>query len=244
MELCPQGSLRTRIVQQSKLTEPQCKLIFRQLIEAVAYLHSRKLAHRDLKPENILIDDSDRIKLIDFGLSNYTGEDGLCATRVGSTCYAAPECFSPGRYDAFKSDIWSCGVVLFTILTGQIPWSGHNDQIMIDQISKCEYFIPVAVSPDANDLIQKILTLDLQKRFSAEQILRHPFLTNVPLIHARMPDVMPERSKVIKGSSSQPMVQRRARALSETAVRLIQEGKFHRMSKNAQTARRGDSFDV
>jgi 5'-AMP-activated protein kinase catalytic alpha subunit len=229
MELCPQGSLRNRIVQRLRIPEPQAKRIFRQLMEAIAYIHSRNISHRDLKPENILIDDCDQIKLIDFGLSNFQGEDGLFSTRVGSASYAAPECFRPERYNGYKCDVWSCGIVLFTMLTGQLPWVGHNEQKIIQQICQGEVLIPIGVSPEATDLLNKILTLDTDKRLSAEQILKHPFLANVSAF-----DDIP---RGIKGSCSQPLSKVGVGNFTESAVRLIQKGRARRLSRLGEIPR-------
>jgi serine/threonine protein kinase len=239
MELCPQGSLRERIIAQEKLPESQAKGIFRQLLEAVAYIHERRLAHRDIKPENIMIDDSDQIKLIDFGLSNFQGEDGLFATRVGSTGYAAPECFGRERYDGYKCDTWSCGVVLFTMLTGGLPWVCHNDQKMIDQICSCSYFLPLTLSTDAKDLIEKILKLDTEERYSATQILGHSWFSGMPSPEVRRRSSMPQRG--IKISASQPLCllagSSGSSRMSGAAMMLIQKGNMHRQGRAQGIAR-------
>jgi serine/threonine protein kinase len=234
-------------LQEVKLTETEAKMIFKQLIDALTYIHARGLAHRDLKPENILIDDHDKIKLIDFGLSNFQAEDGLFGTRVGSTCYAAPECFGHDRYDGFKCDAWSCGVVLYTMLTGQLPWVCHNDQKMIDQIRKGDYFIPATVSDQARDLLEKILRLDPQERFYTEQILSHPWLAQIEVSAAALPRWALGGSRVVPASASQPLTRilggKTGDGLSETALMLIKKGNLHRQHKTGVSKIVTNSFD-
>jgi serine/threonine protein kinase len=244
MELCPQGSLRNRIVSVTRIPEPEAKYIFRQLIDALAYVHARGLAHRDVKPENVLMDDNDHIKLIDFGLSNFQGEDGLFATRVGSTCYAAPECFGDDRYDGFKSDSWSCGVVLFTMLTRAQPWLSQNGQKQIDQICKGDYFVPLNLSPDARDLISKILKVDPLARFSTAQILGHPWLDHVSSVS---PASEHPKWAALTPALSQPVCRIPAnggpqRGLSDVAMRLIHKGKVHHSKTPALPRPVGLSF--
>jgi serine/threonine protein kinase len=239
MELCPQGSLGTRILNNTKLSEDSSKIVFRQLIEAVSYIHESGVAHRDLKPENILIDQNDRIKLIDFGLSNYLTQDGLFSTRAGSTPYAAPECFGRTPYDGVKFDCWSCGVVLYTMLTGQLPWTSPNDQKIIAQICKGEYYLPKSLSDPSRDLLSKILELDPQRRFSTADMLAHPWLAGVAL-----PDQAdPERTKTTPAMQARRIAPGKSMGLSETALMLIRKGKINRDRLVRRPARPGETAD-
>jgi serine/threonine protein kinase len=128
----------------------------------------------------MLIDSCDRMKLIDFGLSNFQAEGALLRTHVGSAVYAAPECIVQEEYDGVKIDIWSCGVVLFTMLCGNIPWVHTQSIQLIEEIKRCDFFIPTFVSPLAQSLIKEIIVVDPEKRLSVEQSLGHPWLRDVP----------------------------------------------------------------
>jgi serine/threonine protein kinase len=181
MELCPFGNLRDRIISLQKIDEGLARRLFRQIMEALSYIHSNGVVHRDLKPENILIDDRDRIKIIDFGLSNFQEEGALVSTRVGSAVYSSPECHFPFPYDGTKSDIWSCGVILYTMLVGQIPWTSNNEQQLVDQICQANYFLPSTLSEDVRDLISRILQVNADERITLREILSHPWLRHVSL---------------------------------------------------------------
>jgi 5'-AMP-activated protein kinase catalytic alpha subunit len=236
MELCPEGSLRTRILNQSTMSEQQAKPIFWQLVNAVAFIHSCGVAHRDIKPENILIDHSDHIKLIDFGLSNFITEDDLFSTRVGSPCYAAPEWFGLARYSGIRADAWSSGVVLFTMLTGRLPWSGVNEQQVIDKITKAEYYVPESLSERCRDLIKKILELDPERRFTPEQILNHPWLAGASL--SRQGPIAQQRRELTKCLHSCEGSKIRAvrwSGFGDTALMLIRKGRLNRDNRASLT---------
>lgn len=119
-EYAAKGSLFQRIIQKNMLSEAEAAFIFYQLVEALDYLHSLKIAHRDLKPENILIDWGYKIKLIDFGLSNVSFDGKLMSTPCGSPCYAPPEMIRKEKYDGLISDVWSLGITLYAMVTGNL----------------------------------------------------------------------------------------------------------------------------
>jgi 5'-AMP-activated protein kinase catalytic alpha subunit len=119
-EFAAQGELFDRIVRKNRLEEAEASFVFYQLVEALDYLHSLKIAHRDLKPENILIDWGYKIKLIDFGLSNVSFDGKLMSTPCGSPCYAPPEMIRKEKYDGLVSDVWSLGITLYAMVTGNL----------------------------------------------------------------------------------------------------------------------------
>jgi len=176
MELCPNGELFKYIIERKKLREQEASLIMTQILMALEYVHSQKVAHRDLKPENLLFDPIGHLKIGDFGLSRYLGPNGLVTTPCGSPCYASPECLSGLPYDGCKSDMWSVGVILYAMVTGQLPWTKRNQNQLFDQIRRAEFTIPSFLSEYCIDLILSLMCIDTDKRFSATKALKHPWI--------------------------------------------------------------------
>ena len=191
MEFCPNGELFSLIVERNHLPEDEAKGFFVQILEALQYIHNNNIAHRDLKPENILLDQTGHIKISDFGLSCAIGPDGLADTPCGSPCYASPEVLSGLPYDPKPSDVWSAGVILFAMLTGQLPWTKRNQSQLFDQIRKGDYTIPDFLSEDCQNFIAGLLCVDVQQRLTIEEALQHPWLAQQPptneVIEIQMP---------------------------------------------------------
>lgn len=179
LELCTDGTLLEYIMQRKKIQEDEAKYIFKQIIETLVYVHKNGIAHRDIKPENIMIDSDKNIKFIDFGFSAFVEQDHLFSTKCGTPNYAAPELISGKPYDGFKADIWSCGVVLYSMVFGQLPWTKVNQHQLLDQIVRAEYFIPMSISQECSDLISKMMNPDTEKRIKMEDVLNHPWLRGV-----------------------------------------------------------------
>jgi len=179
MEFCPSGELFQYIVDNGKLSENESKVKIVQILQAVQYFHSKGISHRDLKPENILLDQFGNIKISDFGLSRYVDAYGLASTPCGSPCYASPECLSGKDYDARKSDVWSCGVILYAMVTGKLPWTKRNQAQLFEQIREGEYIIPPFLSNDCAQFIRGLMTVDNQKRMTIDEALSHPFLSSI-----------------------------------------------------------------
>lgn len=127
----------------------------------------------DLKPENLLLDTSGRIKIADFGLSNTFKEGELLKTACGSPCYAAPEMIAGKEYDPKSADTWSCGVVLFAMVNGYLPFEDQNTAQLYKKIIFGEYAAPKYMSPLCKDLLEKMLQVDPLKRFNIHQIIKH-----------------------------------------------------------------------
>jgi serine/threonine protein kinase len=180
MEFCPNGELFQYIVERKKLHEDEAKRLIRQLFETVDYIHSMGVVHRDLKPENILLDQSGHIKIGDFGLSRFCGAGGLVETSCGSPCYASPECLSKGCYNGKTNDVWSCGVILYAMVTGQLPWTKRNQTQLFAQIRRGEYDVPDFVTAECADLIQKLMAVDVGQRITLKEAVNHPFLADTP----------------------------------------------------------------
>lgn len=176
MEYAEEGELSEYIETRERLSEEEAAKFFRQLIEAIQYLHSIGCAHRDIKPSNILVDWRKDIKLIDFGLGNLYEESEKLKTACGSPCYAAPEIISGDKYDPMMVDVWSSGITLYAMLCGDLPFSEESKTELYDRILGCKFTIPKYLSPAAADLLRKLLVRDVSKRIDIEAILEHPFL--------------------------------------------------------------------
>ncbi|OHS94655.1 AGC family protein kinase [Tritrichomonas foetus] len=176
MDLCSGGELFQFIVENQRLNEPIAALLFKQIAGAVAFCHSYGVAHRDLKPENILFTQFPIIKVTDFGLCGYISKERLMKTFCGSPCYCAPECLCRVQYDGRLSDIWSLGVILYAMVTGEHPWSVMNTSLMLRQIMKATYTIPDYVSAECRDLISSLLKVKPQDRLPMEKIINHPWI--------------------------------------------------------------------
>jgi serine/threonine protein kinase len=177
-EYCNGGELFDFITSRSHVAEPLAKRLFKQIVLAVNYLHSQNVIHRDLKPENLLLTQTVSVKIIDFGLANARADQPL-RDRCGSPCYIAPEALLGEEYMGVPADIWSLGVILYTLVDGSLPWNYRDSTQMLDQITKGEFPMPATISPACQALLRGILNPDPAQRFTAEMILTHPWLAGV-----------------------------------------------------------------
>ncbi|KFK36106.1 hypothetical protein AALP_AA4G078300 [Arabis alpina] len=160
LECVTGGDLFDRIVSKGKLSETKGRKMFQQLIDGISYCHNKGVFHRDLKLENVLLDAKGNIKITDFGLSalpQHFREDGLLHTTCGSPNYVAPEVLANNGYDGAASDIWSCGVILYVILTGCLPFDDTNLAVLCRKIFKGDPPIPRWISPGAKTMIKRML---------------------------------------------------------------------------------------
>jgi serine/threonine-protein kinase HSL1 (negative regulator of Swe1 kinase) len=181
MEFVEGGELFGYIQEQGGLIEIHAVHIFRQIIAALIYCHRINIHHRDLKPENILLDrDTMTVKLVDFGMAALQPAGKKLTTPCGSPHYAAPEVIKTISYDGAKADVWSCGVILFVLLTGTPPFNYSGDdrhlKHLFRDIAEAKYVMPDNISKEAQDLIRRILVPDPKRRISLEDIWKHPFL--------------------------------------------------------------------
>ncbi|GAA0169750.1 non-receptor serine/threonine protein kinase [Lithospermum erythrorhizon] len=170
------GELFDRIASKGKLSEANGRRLFQQLIDGVSYCHNRGVIHRDLKLENVLVDEKGNIKITDFGLSalpDHFRDDGLLHTTCGSPNYVAPEILSNRGYNGATSDLWSCGVILYVILSGYLPFDDRNLAVLYQKILKGEVQIPKWLTPGAHNLIKRILDPNPRTRITIAELKEH-----------------------------------------------------------------------
>lgn len=139
MEYAPGGELFDYIVKRQRVSDISSSRFFQQIISGVEYLHRLNIVHRDLKPENLLLDHNNNIKIVDFGLSNTYKNDQKLKTACGSPCYAAPEMIAGKKYSGIRVDIWSCGVIMYALLCGYLPFEDKNTKILYKKILAGDY---------------------------------------------------------------------------------------------------------
>ncbi|QDZ19798.1 serine/threonine protein kinase [Chloropicon primus] len=181
MEYVKSGELFDYIVEKGRLVEDEARRFFQQIISGVEYCHRNMVVHRDLKPENLLLDSRGNIKLADFGLSNIMRDGHLLKTSCGSPNYAAPEVISGKLYAGTEVDVWSCGVILYALLCGSLPFDDENIPNLFRKIKNGLFNLPNHLSPHSRDLISKMLTVDPLKRITIPEIRQHLwFAYNLP----------------------------------------------------------------
>ncbi|KAA8525607.1 hypothetical protein F0562_007462 [Nyssa sinensis] len=217
MEYVKGGELFAKVA-RGKMREDTARKYFQQLISAVDFCHSRGVSHRDLKPENLLIDENEDLKVSDFGLSSlpeHLRNDGMLHTQCGTPAYVAPEVLRKKGYDGAKADTWSCGVILYVLLAGFLPFQDENLMNMYRKIFKAEYVFPPWFSPESKRQISKLLVADPERRITIPAIMRVPWFRkcfscpNAFLIHDSIPEKFEEEEEVskqesLKKSSSSP----------------------------------------
>ncbi|XP_073143494.1 CBL-interacting protein kinase 23 [Henckelia pumila] len=176
MEFVTGGELFDKIASRGRLKEDEARTYFHQLINAVDYCHSRGVYHRDLKPENLLLDATGILKVSDFGLSalpQQVREDGLLHTTCGTPNYVAPEVINDKGYDGAKADLWSCGVILFVLMAGYLPFEESNLVTLYKKIFKADFSIPPWFSSGAKKLIKRILDPNPLTRITIAELLEN-----------------------------------------------------------------------
>lgn len=178
MEYCKYGELFKQIINKKRLDANISSFYFFQLINGLNYLHFNQIIHRDLKPENILLADNKILKIIDFGLSNFCSQNEYLSTPCGSPSYAPPEMIEGNKYNGMLGDIWSCGIILFVMLCGYLPFDGKDNTDLFNIIVKCKVKYPKNIDKNAVDLLKNILVANPEKRINLDQIKKHKFYLN------------------------------------------------------------------
>ncbi|XP_065739818.1 serine/threonine-protein kinase MARK1 isoform X4 [Phocoena phocoena] len=172
MEYASGGEVFDYLVAHGRMKEKEARAKFRQIVSAVQYCHQKCIVHRDLKAENLLLDADMNIKIADFGFSNEFTVGSKLDTFCGSPPYAAPELFQGKKYDGPEVDVWSLGVILYTLVSGSLPFDGQNLKELRERVLRGKYRIPFYMSTDCENLLKKLLVLNPIKRGSLEQIMK------------------------------------------------------------------------
>ncbi|KAG2404054.1 hypothetical protein LR48_Vigan03g020700 [Vigna angularis] len=198
MEYVKSGELFDYIVEKGRLQEDEARNFFQQIISGVEYCHRNMVVHRDLKPENLLLDSKCNVKIADFGLSNIMRDGHFLKTSCGSPNYAAPEVISGKLYAGPEVDVWSCGVILYALLCGTLPFDDENIPNLFKKIKGGIYTLPSHLSPSARDLIPGMLVVDPMRRMTIPEIRQHPwFQARLPrYLAVPPPDTLQQAKKI------------------------------------------------
>uniref|UniRef100_A0A914X435 non-specific serine/threonine protein kinase n=2 Tax=Plectus sambesii TaxID=2011161 RepID=A0A914X435_9BILA len=172
MEYASGGEVFDYLVAHGRMKEKEARAKFRQIVSAVQYLHQKNIIHRDLKAENLLLDSDMNIKIADFGFSNQFALGSKLDTFCGSPPYAAPELFQGKKYDGPEVDVWSLGVILYTLVSGSLPFDGQNLKELRERVLRGKYRIPFYMSTDCENLLKKFLVLNPARRATLEAIMK------------------------------------------------------------------------
>ncbi|KAF9930219.1 Serine/threonine-protein kinase brsk1 [Linnemannia zychae] len=179
MEFVAGGELFEYLVNKGRLEEGEALRFFQQIIVGLAFCHKRKICHRDLKPENLLLDDRMNVKIADFGMASLQKTGRLLETSCGSPHYASPEVVTGLKYDGSSSDIWSCGIILYALLTGHLPFDDENIRQLLSKVKAGKFYMPTDISPGARDLISRMLTVNPKRRITMQGVMMHPWFRMV-----------------------------------------------------------------
>ncbi|XP_053532965.1 MAP/microtubule affinity-regulating kinase 4 isoform X2 [Ictalurus punctatus] len=176
MEYASGGEVFDYLVSHGRMKEVEARAKFRQIVSAVHYCHQKNIVHRDLKAENLLLDADSNIKIADFGFSNEFTLGNKLDTFCGSPPYAAPELFQGKKYDGPEVDIWSLGVILYTLVSGSLPFDGQNLKELRERVLRGKYRVPFYMSTDCEGILRRFLVLNPSKRCTLEQVMKDKWM--------------------------------------------------------------------
>eukprot|EP00442_Polarella_glacialis_P001907 CAMPEP_0115136876 /NCGR_PEP_ID=MMETSP0227-20121206/56642_1 /TAXON_ID=89957 /ORGANISM="Polarella glacialis, Strain CCMP 1383" /LENGTH=994 /DNA_ID=CAMNT_0002544009 /DNA_START=12 /DNA_END=2996 /DNA_ORIENTATION=+ len=191
MEYACGGELFDYIVNTQRIPEPEACQFFHQIIAGVEKIHSMNVVHRDLKPENLLLDEHKKVKIVDFGLSNSFMDKQRLKTACGSPCYAPPEMVAGHSYVPQSCDLWCCGVILFAMVCGYLPFEDNNTSALYKKILAANYTPPAFISNSVKELIAGLLTVEPSHRFTIARVRAHEWYRQVSEASTRPRDLLP-----------------------------------------------------
>nr|CAH8840303.1 unnamed protein product [Trichobilharzia regenti] len=192
MEYASGGEVFDYLVAHGRMKEKEARAKFRQIVSAVQYCHQKHIIHRDLKAENLLLDADMNIKLADFGFSNEFSPGTKLDTFCGSPPYAAPELFQGKKYDGPEVDVWSLGVILYTLVSGSLPFDGQTLRELRERVLRGKYRIPFYMSTDCESLLKKMLVLNPSRRYTLEMVMKDRWMNTGYEDNVLSPYIEPE----------------------------------------------------
>ncbi|XP_072299642.1 serine/threonine-protein kinase BRSK2 isoform X2 [Eucyclogobius newberryi] len=202
------GELFDYLVKKGRLTPKEARKFFRQIISALDFCHSHSICHRDLKPENLLLDEKNNIRIADFGMASLQVGDSLLETSCGSPHYACPEVIRGEKYDGRRADVWSCGVILFALLVGALPFDHDNLRQLLEKVKSGVFHMPHFIPPDCQSLLKGMIEVNADKRLTLEAIQKHAWYMSGH--HEPCPEQPPPRRvcvrRVVSASDLDPDV--------------------------------------
>ncbi|DAZ93149.1 TPA: hypothetical protein N0F65_006348 [Lagenidium giganteum] len=229
LEYVAGGELFDYIVSKGRLSPEEARHFFQQIISGVEYCHFHRIVHRDLKPENLLLDADNNVKIADFGLSNIMEDGDFLRTSCGSPNYAAPEVISGRLYAGPEVDVWSCGVILYALLCGSLPFDDESIPNLFKKIRGGMYSLPSHLSELARDLIPRMLVVDPMKRITIPEIRQHPwFQCDLPPYLQHPPEVVENKEVIsqclswnIPGGITREQLLKAVKQREPSAIRVI-----------------------
>lgn len=226
MEYVPEGELFDYIVSRGRLPADEARQFFQQIVSGIEYCHHHRIVHRDLKPENLLLDADRNIKIADFGLSNVAHDGDFLRTSCGSPNYAAPEVISGNLYAGPEVDVWSCGVILYALLCGTLPFDDESIPNLFKKIKSGMYSLPSHLSQLSRDLILRMLVVDPMKRITMLDIRNHAwFQHKLPAYLSLTPDVIDMQDRYVDEEIVQKVCQ--LQQLTNATPEAVRDAKMH-----------------
>lgn len=193
LEYCPNGSLHEEIVERKeKMSKQRFITIAKQVLSALFYCHTKNIAHRDIKLANILLDEYNRAKLADFGISFQIEDGKLSSSFVGTSQFESPEIMNKQPHDPIKADIWALGVTFATMANNRSPWIADTSGKLKQQVTTGKYQLRKSIDPDIRDLISHMIVVDPNERWTAGKLLQHSIFIEIPSLQVAQPLSIPD----------------------------------------------------